>query len=74
MVNYVVFCPGDPSSNPVLVIFSCVFPSHKKRPPFLVYYKISSTISCVLLLGLKLGHLKDETYLIPKLDLSSNLG
>ena len=69
MVNYVVFCPGDPSSNPVLVIFCCVFP-----PPFLVYYKISSIISCVLLLGLKLGHLKDETYLIPKLVLSSNLG
>ena len=29
MVSYVVFCPADPSSDPVLVIFCCVFPSHK---------------------------------------------
>ena len=68
MVSYVVFCPGDPSSNPVLVIFCHVFPLHKNVRHFEFTHKLCP------LLGLKLGHLKDETYLILKLVLSSNLG
>ena len=65
--------PGDPSSNPVLVIFCHVFPLHKNVRHFEFTINKFNHKLCPLL-GLKLGHLKDETYLILKLVLSSNLG